>query len=640
MDITPQCPSQKAAHFIAGNGSRAQPRCSPSTLKLAQADLERSGLSLDQADAEGMFPTDDASAACPDFAAAPAIIIAYYDARGLPVTYERDGRAHPFCRARYLARPGFPLRRAGKYGQPAGSGTPPFFPRCFDWRQFENGQANDVCWVEGEKKAIALCRAGIPAVAIGGVWNFGDGSASLHPALAALASACEHVRIVFDSDVAEKPHIQLAEWRLAGQVALLGSHVHIVRLPADGADKTGADDYLLAHGHDAIMELILNAPALGEPEAQSSSGEVSVAELLRREVAPVEELIPGWIEKGIPNFIAGPGGVHKSRLAMQWGLSLNAGAAVWGLDATLGGLREPRAILVFCAAEDDENELARRAQAISRALKLKSPKQGIFIARKGADSALVVMHEDGRAEARPFYHQLLQRLRSIRGHKLVVLDSAYDFVRFAGHAKIVEDVVNYFIKVVLQGISDHTDSTLLIPWHPSQAGSGRKEMDGWSVAWHNAARARLGLSAVDDVENTYELEVVKRNHGPKGRPLRLKFHEGALLPVDALPDDAKDDMVSTACVEAAVYAAHLGAPFKKQPKIASKIVQEISRTAGMQLTSDRIKQELAAAEYAGRLCYREGYGKTKAGYVPAPQPPTEPVETEVETVLRPEVETR
>jgi len=80
------------------------------------------------------------------------------------------------------------------------------------------------------------------------------------------------------------------------------------------------------------------------------------------------------------------------------------------------------------------------------------------------------MHESGQVEVRPFYHRLIQRLRKVPGHKIVVLDSAYDFVRFTGKAKIDEDAVNYFIKVVLQGICDLTDSTLLIPWHPSQAG--------------------------------------------------------------------------------------------------------------------------------------------------------------------------
>ena len=123
------------------------------------------------------------------------------------------------------------------------------------------------------------------------------------------------------------------------------------------------------------------------------------------------------------------------------------------------------------------NELARRAQAICQVRSIKAPRQGIFLARRDK-IALVHMGESAEIEVRPFYHRLTARLQRIPGHKILVLDSAYDFVRFIGRAKIDEDAVNYFIKVVLQGICDQTDSTLLIPWHPSQAGSGRDSMVG------------------------------------------------------------------------------------------------------------------------------------------------------------------
>jgi hypothetical protein len=613
-----------AAPLLSSHAANAY-SCSSTTLKLAERDLERSGLSIEAALCEGIFPTDDASTVCPDFARAPALILPYFDTQGAALTFKRGGMVLPFCRARYL---GFPLPRARKYDQPGDSGTPPYFPRSFDW----NTNLDACCCVEGEKKALALCRAGIPTVAIGGVFNYADGSAPLHPELEALARRCRDIFVLFDSDAAENPKIQLAEWRLAGQLALAGARPHVVRIPPNGQEKLGADDYLLEHGAAALLDLVLNTPPLGETtSADAARDEIAVADILSRGVAPVEQLIPGWVEKGVPNFIAGPGGVHKSRLALQWGLCINAGAAVWGIEAGLEGMRGPKATLVYCAAEDDANELARRAQAISAALKLPTPKQGVFLARKGADSALVIMHENAGVEVRPFFHRLVGRLQSIPGHKVVVLDSAYDFVRFAGHSKIEEDAVNYFIKVVLQRLCDETGSTLLIPWHPSQAGSGRDTMDGWSVAWHNAPRARLALGAVDGVEDTYELKVVKRNHGPKGQPLRIKFYSGALLPCDAIPDDGKAASVRKACVDAATHAASIGAPLTKQRNIAPAIVAEIAKRAGVPLTPKTVKDELEAACFAQELTYQVGYGRKKAGYFP--------VETGVETALRPAVET-
>jgi hypothetical protein len=349
-------------------------------------------------------------------------------------------------------------------------------------------------------------------MAVGGVFNFSD-EGFLHPDIAAVARGCSDIYIVFDSDAATKPQIQVAEWRLAGQLVQLGTKVHVTRIPANGAEKVGADDFLVAHGVDALSELILSTAPLGAGASQTAEPEVSLVELLGRDVHPVEELIPGLIEKGIPNFLAGPGGSHKSRLALQWSLCLNAGATVWGIGGRIDHLKNPKATMVYCAAEDDENELARRAQAICAGLKLKRTNQGIFISRKGKDSALVFMHESAKVEVRPFYYYLIERLRSISGHKLLVLDSAYDFVRFVGRAKIDEDAVNYFIKVILQGICDQCDVTLIIPWHPSQAGSERDGMDGWSVAWHNAPRARLCISADKSAVVVYELIFVKRNHG-------------------------------------------------------------------------------------------------------------------------------
>ncbi len=468
------------------------------TRTLAVRDLERSGLTIQQAQCEGIFDVDDASAVNPNFASRPAVIFPYRRRDGSPTTYNDSGRDIPYCRARYLTGPGQKAAKGRRYDQPKGSGVAIYFPKGFDLAALEAGKLDNCVIVEGEKKAIALCAADIPAVGLSGVDCFRQGKA-LHPDLDYVASNCAEIAIVFDSDIETNTRVQAAELRLAGDLALRGAKVHLVRLPAgnDGA-KVGADDYLVANGADALIDLICETPALGETASGDPTDMISVTDLLKWDVKPVPELIPHWVQQGVPNFIAGPGGTHKSRLALQWCLCLNAGANIWGF----GG---KRTTFVYYSAEDDENELARRAQAISKRLKLKPSNQGLFVPRKGKDSALVVMHEDGRVDVRPFYHDVVSHLRSIEGHKIVVFDSAYDFVRFAGRAKIDEDAVNYFIKVVLQGICDQANCTLLIPWHPSQAGSSRGEMDGWSVAWQNAPRARLSINKSNEVDDAYEL---------------------------------------------------------------------------------------------------------------------------------------
>lgn len=607
-----------------------------STIALAEADLKRSVLTIEQARANGVQFVDSAREVNPGFAPKPVMVFPYFDARRRPATYIIDDIARPVSRVRYLVPQGFSLPKGQRYDQPADSGTPPYFPLCCDFQRVLNGEVDAVAVVEGEKKSIAMCEAGIPTIGIGGVWNIADGSAPLHPSLVEIFSKCKDLYIVYDSDVLTNPNVQTAEWRLASRAAQLGCRIHLGRLPqsaeleANGKPKKiGADDFLaekaavggggaaaLEAARASLRKLILDTPALGEERATASSSErIAVADLLKREVTPVEELIPGWIEKGIPNFLCGPGGVHKSRLAMQWGLCLTAGAAVWGLGASL--MQKPLATLVYVSAEDDANELARRAQGICSALKIKPPSQGIFVPRAGKDSALVHMLESADMEVRPFYFELTAMLRSIPGHKVVVLDSAYDFVRFMGKAKIDEDSVNYFVKVVLQGICDQCDATLIIPWHPSQAGSERDTMDGWSVAWHNAPRMRLSLKAVKDVVDTYELSVAKRNHGRKGEPIQLRYCDGALLPLAALPDDGKRAALRQIVVKAAIDAATAGVPINRRGRPPSVIAAEAEKALGRRPSQHEIREELEAAAIAVDLRYIGSENRhCAAGYYP------------------------
>jgi hypothetical protein len=226
------------------------------------------------------------------------------------------------------------------------------------------------------------------------------------------------------------------------------------------------------------------------------------------------------------------------------------------------------------------------------------------------------MKESGGVEARPFYFELLERLNAIPGHKVVVLDSAYDFVRFAGHAKIDEDSVNFFIKVVLQSVCDRGNCTLVIPWHPSQAGSERKSMDGWSVAWQNAPRRRLALSAVKDVPDTYELSVVKRNHGAPVDPLRLRYHEGALLPVDALPDDGKLEAGRQAVVREAIGMAKANTPLNRHRRPPDIVFKKVEETIGRRPSKSEIDNWLAEATLKAELAYVPGAKGQTAGYYP------------------------
>ncbi len=575
---------------------------------LAEADLDRSGLTLDDAEGQGWFAVDDARTINPGFKQGPALVLPYCGLDGTPVAYTAAGVPQPFCRVRYLK----PDLHGRRYDQPKGSGVNIFVPKDLMAGlddQATSGQRPYICIVEGEKKALACWKNDIFAVGLGGVDCFrASGTTTLHPTLKAIIRKAKNVFIMFDSDIVDKPAVQNAQWRLASDLALAGAKVHAVRLPQglNGA-KMGADDFLVQHGSDALFDLLNATKPLGSGKNVQDLAGYSVADLLNHNVKPVEELIPGLLQKGIVTFLCGPGGTHKSRLALQWGLCLNAGHGPWGTGAS-----QP-VTLVYVAAEDDHNELARRTQAISARLNLPTSKGGLVFSRSGKDSVICIVEESGETKLTQFYHELLTTLRNIPGHKLLVLDSAYDFARFNGRAKISEDAVNYYIKVVLAGICTAADATLLIPWHPSQAGSSRGEMDGWSVAWHNAPRARLAISANKDVTDCFTLEVVKRNHSARGEPMTLTFHEGALVPVEAVkPSVDIRDLV----VRLAKQAAEKAMPETRRGPMSEWLHQEVRRVTARDLSDKQIKGYLNNAVMDGELGYVQGGSKHRAGYYP------------------------
>ena len=181
---------------------------------------------------------------------------------------------------------------------------------------------------EGETRALAGAERDLPVISVTGVdcWQVGG---ELHPDLAGFNWRGRVVYLAFDSDASRNERVQNNLDRLATALRQRGADVRQVHLPAapDGS-KQGLDDYLARYGVEAFHQL-LNSPEtvpLVPSDADffradtDGSEEHTVAELLEREVGPVQELIPGLIERGIPNFIAGPGGVHKSRLALQWAL--------------------------------------------------------------------------------------------------------------------------------------------------------------------------------------------------------------------------------------------------------------------------------------------------------------------------------
>lgn len=238
----------------------------------AVADLQRSGISEQDAETAGLFYVEDASTIYPDFDNGPALVIPYYRPDGEFMTFDRDGEELDFCRVRYLApkvEGSFARKKVQRYSQPGSSGTRAYFAPQIDWRHIVDDAQEPVLITEGEKKAIATCAAGFPAIALGGVFNFTNGGDELMPELEAVKWRGRDTYICFDSDALTNPNILAAEARLVDELQRKrGARCFLVRLPAEGDDKIGLDDFLLKYGAPALQGLLQSAPYLGALDAK------------------------------------------------------------------------------------------------------------------------------------------------------------------------------------------------------------------------------------------------------------------------------------------------------------------------------------------------------------------------------------
>jgi hypothetical protein len=248
------------------------------------ADLARSGLTPEDAEAAGMYYVASAKALFPEWRDLPALVLPYYhhtdkDEHGLlPLFFNRRGEQLPFARVRYLRMPPVPKgTKQRRYDQPTNSGVQAYFCPLLDWPKIFSLDNEPIFFTEGEKKAAAACAQGYPVIGLGGVYNFRDKAHGneLLPIVAGIPWHDRTAYIVYDSDYKINPDVRLACDRLAAELSLKRqAKVKLVLLPdgprgVDGKPtKIGLDDYLLAYGIDAFEKLIKDAPDLRKADAE------------------------------------------------------------------------------------------------------------------------------------------------------------------------------------------------------------------------------------------------------------------------------------------------------------------------------------------------------------------------------------
>jgi hypothetical protein len=204
----------------------------------------------------------------------------YQDQRGNPMTFRNpNGAIRPFIRLKPL-KPRDDKKKSGKsikYESPIGAPCLAYIPP--GTRSVLADPSVPLLITEGEKKSLAADQYGNRCIGLGGVWAWqvprdknkdgkGVGDRELIQDLSAVAWSGRRVFIVFDSDLADKPDVQWAEFHLADQLQSRGACVRIVRLPAGaGGAKVGLDDFLLANGSEAFARLVDTAVSPTRPKS-------------------------------------------------------------------------------------------------------------------------------------------------------------------------------------------------------------------------------------------------------------------------------------------------------------------------------------------------------------------------------------
>jgi len=156
---------------------------------------------------------------------------------------------------------------ARKYLAAQGSGNRLYLPPGFILPGDIANATIPIVITEGEKKALKLCQEGFKAVGVSGVWCWrtsedSTGQTKVLDEFDAIRWTGRTVFICFDSDAAANGDVQQAEEALAEELDSRGTTALIVRLPQDGDEKVGVDDYLVAHGKEELVKLLREAKPL------------------------------------------------------------------------------------------------------------------------------------------------------------------------------------------------------------------------------------------------------------------------------------------------------------------------------------------------------------------------------------------
>lgn len=324
--------------------------------------------------------------------------------------------------------------------------------------------------------------------------------------------------------------------KAAAQIKERLPRAHVVTVPLDFPEAWDMADALPANYDADYIETKLWATAAGgdgvvtpaatpeKPDAEPlKTALVTFPTSWQGKAIPDRQwLVPDLIPMHVPTMLSGKGGAGKSLLGVQATHAAVTAANWLGLP-----MKKCKTLAVF--SEDDEAELMRRYNAVCINTNTEfGDLDGLaLIIRDGDQTPLMDFpnpHEAGKPSSN---FDMIYDAAKEHGAQFILLDSLYNF--FSGNENNRVHVAQFVY--LLRKLAKDCDAAVVFIAHPSKAGISTGDGYAGSTAWHDAVRARLFLTEVDDNgENKLVLRTMKANYGPGDGEIEVYYQGGMLWP--------------------------------------------------------------------------------------------------------------
>lgn len=260
------------------------------------------------------------------------------------------------------------------------------------------------------------------------------------------------------------------------------------------------------------------------PEPVRTSTFYTAAAFAGRAVPPRQWLVPDIVPMNTVTLFGGDGGTGKSLLALQMAVAAASGCGWLGRPVTRG-------TAIYLTAEDDDDELHRRLDDITRAGGLTfEDLDGLTLRSLAGEDALLAVESQLSLIETALFNELDQRAAE-DNPVLIVIDTLADVYPANENDRAK---VRQFVGI-LRGLSLKRRCAVVLLGHPSLTGMSSGTGASGSTAWNNSVRSRLYLSRI--AQDGYEpdpdariLETKKANYGRVGGQIAMRWRDGVFHP--------------------------------------------------------------------------------------------------------------